>query len=249
MFGKYALRTSPRRYGIGRAPSTEYASCKDSFTTTVQAGVMNYFRDFQLSDLALTRAQAIAKEYQFFKITKIEMVVQTQYDSYIPSSPQIMPQIYWMIDKGRNLPAGLSFPDLQQLGAKGRTMNEANRRYAFAPAVGAAAEEVGAAQNIGAIYRISPWLDTVGTSIIGLSEVSHNGCVFGITKMTPADTTQYTVQVTYHFKFKKPQLLGNEGVENNNPVAVWNGGNWAASNVQLATNPGNSQLIPDEKNT
>lgn len=202
-----------------RVASTEYASCKDSFNTTVVAGNINYFRDFQLSDLLLTRAQAVAKEYQYFKITKIEMVVQTIYDTYAPSfaGAAQMPQIFWMIDKGKTLPAGLDFAALQALGAKPKTLNEINRRYAFAPAVGTVdgtATGSAPAQN-----RISPWLDTVGTSIVGLSEVSHNGCVWGITKMNATDTTQYNVQITYHFKFKKPQLLI---AHNNTNVAYWN---------------------------
>ena len=104
------------RYKPRKPASVEYASCKCSLETQVQAGIMNYFWDFQLSDLALVRAQQIAKNYQFYKITKIELVVQSQYDSYIPANPQTMPQIFWMIDKGRNMPLGLSFQDIQELG-------------------------------------------------------------------------------------------------------------------------------------
>lgn len=206
----YRKPAGVRRYMRRPAASIEFASCKCSFNTTVQAGLMNYYRDFELSDLALPRAHAIAKEYQFYKITKIEMVVQTNYDTYPPTAPQVMPQIFWMIDKGRNLPAGLSFGQIQQLGAKPKTLNELNRRFAFAPAVGTTDETApGAAAP--AQYRISPWLDTVGGSIVGLSEVVHSGCVWGITKMTPADTTMYNVQVTLHFKFKKPQILPAAG--------------------------------------
>lgn len=204
--GRVPLRLSTRRYGIGRRmPSHEYASCKCSFNATVQAGIMNYYRNFELSDLALPRAQAIAKEYQFFRMTKIEMIVQTNYDTYPPTAPQTMPQIFWMIDKGRNLPAGLSFGQLQQLGAKPRILNESNKRFAFVPAVGTVDETTGASAP--AQYRISPWLDTVGNSIVGLSEVVHSGCVWGITKMAPGDNTIYNVQITIHFKFKKPQIL------------------------------------------
>lgn len=221
------LRNKPKRTVVGRrvgmfgrykrrpARAVEYASCKESFNTNIVAGVLNYYNAITLSDAALIRAPAIAKNYQFYKITKVEMRVIPKFDTFTAGGQVVKPYIFWMIDKGNVIPAGQTFATIQNLGCKPRILDETTRNFSFAPAVQTVDAEVGAVPLAGVQYKVSPWLNTLGGGLGGLSAVDHAGCVYGITVMQPGDATQYNVQITYHFKFKKPLVVPGQGVESN----------------------------------
>lgn len=215
------LRNKPKRTVMGRrvgmfgrykrkVPSTEYASCKESFNTNIVAGNINYYNAITLSDAALQRAPAIAKNYQFYKITKVEMRVIPKFDTFTAGGQVVKPYIFWMIDKGNVIPAGQTFATIQNLGCKPRILDETTRNFSFAPAVQTADAAV-AGPLTGVQYKVSPWLNTLGNGLGGLSAVDHAGCVYGITVMQPGDLTQYNVQITYHFKFKKPLVVPGQG--------------------------------------
>lgn len=208
-------RVARRRLVTKRKPSTEYASLKETITDTVTANTINYYNGFALGDLALRRAPRVAANYQYFKITMIEMKILTAFDTYPGGGAVRMPQVYWMINKGDSIPAGLGFNQLLQLGAKPHVLNEYNNSYRFKPAVNLAAQDPGGPAT--SMIRVSPWLET--NSNIGgpwaPSDTFHGGVILGVLPMAPADATQYQVQITYHFKFKKPLVLvyENETIE------------------------------------
>lgn len=205
-------RRFARRLPLRRAPSTEYASLKETVTATVVANSVNYFNGFGLADLALTRAPRVAANYQYFKITMIEMKILTAFDTYPGGGAVRMPQVYWMINKGASIPGGLGFGQLLELGAKPRVLNERNSSFRFKPAVVLEASEGGVGLN-GAQPKVSPWLDTNSNqgAAWAPSNTAHNGCILGVLPMAAGDATQYQVQITYHFKFKKPLVLVYEG--------------------------------------
>lgn len=212
-------RRVPRRYRraklvrrrIPRAPSTEYASLKETVTTAVTANTINYFNGFGLGDLALIRAPRVAANYQYFKITMIELKILTAFDTYPGGGAVRMPQVYWMINKGNSIPGGLGFNQLLQLGAKPRVLNERNSSFRFKPAVTLDADEGGAPGS--AMPKTSPWLITNSNEggAWAPSNTEHNGVILGVLPMAAGDATQYQVQITYHFKFKKPLVLVYEG--------------------------------------
>lgn len=202
-------RVARRR--VSRKPSTEYASLKETVSTTVNANSVNYFNGFGLADLALVRAPRIAANYQHFKITMIEMKILTAFDTYPGGGAVRMPQVYWMINKGDSIPAGLGFNELLNLGAKPRVLNERNSSFRFKPAVLIGNKEggvIGAAQ-----IKVCPWLDTNSNpgGPWAPSNTEHSGVILGVLPMAAGDATQYQVQITYHFKLKKPLVLLYEG--------------------------------------
>lgn len=204
-----------------RAPSTEYASLKETVTTNVLANSVNYFSGFGLADLALTRAPRVAANYQHFKITMIEMKILTAFDTYPGGGAVRMPQVYWMINKGNSIPGGLGFGQLLELGAKPRVLNERNSSFRFKPAVVLEASEAGVGLN-GARPVTSPWLITnanVGAAWAP-NDTAHSGVILGVLPMAVGDATQYQVQITYHYKFKKPLVLVYDGQQVQGDVVV-----------------------------
>lgn len=206
-------RVARRRLISKRKPSTEYASLKETITDTVTANTINYYNGFALGDAALVRAPRVAANYQYFKLTMIEMKILTAFDTYPGGGAVRMPQVYWMINKGESIPGGLGFNQLLQLGAKPHVLNERNNSFRFKPAVNIAAQEGGPAVVNGSMIRVSPWLETNSNAGAAWapSNTFHGGVILGVLPMAPGDATQYQVQITYHFKFKKPLVLVYEG--------------------------------------
>lgn len=202
------------------APSTEYASLKETIAVNVAANSVNYYNAFGLADLALTRAPRVAANYQYFKITMIEMKILTAFDTYPGGGAVRMPQVYWMINKGDSIPPGLGFDELLALGAKPRVLNERNSSFKFKPCVVVDADEAGVP---GAARPLqTPWLLTNSNEggAWAPSNTEHGGVILGVLPMAAGDLTQYQVQITYHFKFKKPLVLVYEGKQVSGNVVV-----------------------------
>lgn len=207
--GRY-LRRSPRN-------AIEHASLKEVVQTSIVAGTVNYLDAFSLADLALERAPAVAKNYQYFRITKIEVKLLDAFDTYAFGAGAILPQVYWMINKGQSLPVGYTFDELLDIGCKPKLLNERNLSWSFAPAV--LVQNLGTGGGVVAQYpRTSPWLDTNGTpgGAWTPSTAEHGGFVIGVTKCNPGDVGRYSMNITYHFEFKKPLISSSSGesVEN-----------------------------------
>lgn len=184
---------------------------KETISTNVTANTINYFSRFALGDLALARAPRVAANYQYFKLTMIEMKILTAFDTYPGGGAVRMPQVYWMINKGNSIPGGLGFDQLLQLGAKPRVLNERNSTFRFKPAISLDADENGVPGS--SMTKVSPWLITNSNEggAWAPSNTEHSGCILGVLPMAAADATEYQVQITYHFKFKKPLVLVYDG--------------------------------------
>lgn len=195
--------------------AVEAASLKETVEVTFNNNVMNYYDAWSLGDLALERAPAVAKNYQYYKISKIEVKLLTTFDTFVAGGAAgtgIMPQCYWMINKGQSVPTGLGVDELLDMGCKPIPLNERNLNWSFAPAVltGDRTLAGGVTANQ---YRISPWLNTnanVGGAF-AISQIEHGGFIIFVSPINPGDTSTYKLQVTYHFKFKKPLISVSEG--------------------------------------
>jgi len=190
-----------------RVKSMEFASLKEIVSTNVVAGGLYDFSAFALSDVALERAPMVAKAYQYFKITKIGFRLIANTDTYPVNGGFAVPQVYWMINKGQSIPAGITADELLDMGCRPRALNDKNLTWAFAPAVLNANRNL--AGGLVSLYpRITPWLDTNTNAGTGVgwapSTTEHGGFLFHISKMNADDATAYSVQITYHFKFMKP---------------------------------------------
>lgn len=213
-----------RRVGFGgryirRAPryATEVAELKEVIDVRFNNNVMTYYDAWSISDLALRRAPAVAQNYQYYKISKIEVKLLTAADTFIAGGAAgtgIMPQVYYMINKGQSIPTGLGVGDLLDMGCQPRPLNERNLNWSFAPAV-LTADRNTAGGLLANQYKISPWLNTnqnVGGAF-QISSVEHGGFIIYVSPQSAGDTSSYELQVTLHFKFKKPLVVAQSSIQ------------------------------------
>ena len=207
--GRRMYKSRPRRYAV------EAASLKETVEVTFNNNVMNYYDAWSLGDLALERAPAVAKNYQYYKISKLEVKLLTTFDTFVAGGAAgtgIMPQCYWMINKGQSVPTGLGVDELLDMGCKPIPLNERNLNWNFAPAVLTGDRTIAGGVTANQ-YRISPWLNT-NANVGGpyqVSQIEHGGFIIFVSPINPGDTSTYKLQVTYHFKFKKPLISLSEG--------------------------------------
>lgn len=178
-----------------------FGSATETFSLAVQAGVSYNFTT-SLSDL--TRAAVIAKEYQHYRITGVELRYKPQFDTFPALGAATLPSMYWVLDKAGVL-GSPSAPQFEQLGAKQVRIDDKIVRRTYKPAIVAADDNTALASGM----RTSPWLPIIDSSTGALNNPKHHGCAFLITKMSPADATTYDVDVVVHIQFKRPYVNTN----------------------------------------
>lgn len=180
-----------------------YGSAVEQFSISATAGVSYNFTT-SLSDLQ--RASVIAKEYQHYRITGVEFRVKPWFDTYPAAGASQLPYMYWQLDKAGVL-GSPSATQFEQLGTKQVRLDDKTLIRKFKPGV------VNADANtiLASGMRTSPWLPIVDFQTGGLNVVKHHGCAFLITKMSPADATNYDIDVVVHIQFKRPYVNTNAG--------------------------------------
>lgn len=173
-----------------------YGSATEQFSITATAGVSYNFAT-SLADLS--RAQVIAKEYQHYRITGVEMRIKPWYDTYPAAATNQLPYLYWVLDKGGVL-GSPSATQFEQLGAKQVRLDDRTLTRTWKPGVVNADTNTVLASGM----RTSPWLPIVDPQTGSLNIAKHRGCAFLITKMSPADATAYDIDIVVHIQFKRP---------------------------------------------
>lgn len=175
--------------------------------------------NFSLSNS--TRAQAVAHGYQYYRIKKISLKFRPLYDTFMNSSTGTcsVPNLYVMIDKQQQFPAGTTLPVLKAAGAKPRRLDDKTLSYTFAPAVtnisatfaGSAITTIGTGAGT---YKVSPWLPTNANAFTSsgtvngawkVNSVDHAGVVFCIEQAVyPTGVSIATCEIEITYEFKKP---------------------------------------------
>lgn len=189
-----------------------YASVKETYQLPVPAGNTTYFRD-ALADLNFDRSQAVAQAYQQYRIKYIKLTFKPNNDTYTAGGGANIPQLYFMIDKTRSIPAGANAGTFFSIGCKPIRMDDKNIVKAWKPSV-----LTGNLDNAGQVQasqlKISPWLSTNGNAQPGGAwvpdETFHHGAVFYITKTNPNDGQNYLVDVEVMFEFRRPNWKQGE---------------------------------------
>lgn len=200
-----------------------FGSATEQFSVGAVAGVPYTFTTL-LSDL--TRSLVIAKEYQQYRITGVEMRFKPVYDTFAALGAASIPSMYWVFNKTGSL-ASLSAPQFEQLGCRQVRLDDKILVRKYKPTV------TDSATNgiMAGTYKVSPWLPIVNPQTGGLNIPTHYGACFLINKMSPADATQYDIDIVVHIQFKRPFVQTTGSVPNEVPriTAVIDS---AAGNVQ-----------------
>lgn len=181
----------------------EWASC--SVKQTIVATGPADFACNQMYNLrgvlkltGFTRAEEIAKAYQFYRIKSVRLTYKFPFDTFMPANVA-RPNFYYMIDKAEAIPTLATLESLKNMGARPRQCDEKPISVSWRPSVLNQAESVGGSQP--SQYNISPWLSTSHPDVL------HNGLFWYAEQVLFGGQAQiYHAEVEMQFEFKKPLL-------------------------------------------
>lgn len=217
-YKKRAMRMRPRR-----AITTNTASVKENYGLAVPDGNVTFFRNIQLADIIYDRAQQVAQAYQEYRIKYVKITFIPNADTFPAVAGNVIPQLYFMIDKTNALPTNADAGTFYSMGCRPRRMDDKNLVYAWKPSA-LVANFVGPNVTTASELKIRPWLSTnansgAGAGVWAPSSVDHMGCAFYVTKINPNDNLQYNVDVEVVFQFRKPLWKGTQsGVGSNQTI-------------------------------
>lgn len=194
----------------------EFASAKQ----TIQVNDDPVNQVLRLDNINLSqfdRLTQIARAYQYFRITKVEMKFKPLADTFLSTgaigSTGSVPYFYWLINKSDTLQVA-SFNAMRDAGSKPRRFDDKTVTVSWTPSVaqGVALSEPNITTSF-ATYRNAPWLSTNqnvmlpgGTSTWAASTVPHQGLIYGVQQDYLPSETQlfYGVEITVYTQYKKP---------------------------------------------
>lgn len=207
--------------------NTNTASIKECYSLPVPDGAVTFFRSTQLADVIFDRAQTVAQAYQQYRIRYIKLTFRPSADTFAPVPGNIIPQLYFMMDKANAIPTNATAGTFFSMGARPYRMDDKNISFTWRPTA-LSADYTAPGAVVASQLRTCPWLSTNANSgnpggVWQPSEVDHLGCAFYVTKINPADTINYTVDVEVVFDFRKPVWRGADSSESSQNVKIENG--------------------------
>lgn len=168
----------------------------------------------RLSDF--DRLSMIARAYQYFRITHVEVKFRPFFDTYSSTGAagaQTVPYLYWLINKSQNNRLA-SFNALQDAGAKPIRFDDKTITVRWKPAVLQYIRDVNTEPaNIPnwTMSKVSPWLatsqvagDSPSTQTFVPNSVEHTGILYGVNTTTGLAAAAYGITISVHCQFKKP---------------------------------------------
>lgn len=213
-------RSAPKRMPRRMEAPTNTGNVKECYQLAIPDGAVAFLRNIQLADVIYDRAQAVAQAYQQFRIKYVKLTFRPSADTFPAVPGNIIPQLYFMKDLANAIPTNADANTFFSMGARPRRMDDKNLVYTWKPSV-LTADKTDAAVAVASQIRISPWLSTNANSgnpgaAWAPSGVDHLGCAFYVTKINPADTLQYTIDIEVVFQFRKPVWKGGDSQETHN---------------------------------
>lgn len=201
-----------------RGIATNTAALRENYSVSVPDGSMTYFST-ALSQATFNRAQAIAANYQEYRVKYVKLIFRPSADTFAPAAGNVIPQIYFQMNKYQALPTGAGLQQLLDMGCRPIRFDDKNIIRAYKPVVLLGADDTNPAilARTSAV-KVTPWLST--NALAGnpgswaVSDVEHLGCVFFVVKPNPATPTiNYQVDVEVVFQFRRPLSLALPGTE------------------------------------
>lgn len=206
---KRAVKRAMKRMG-----NSEIANLKQ--TITFKANVLTANTLYGLYNYSLStcdRAVQVGKAYQFYRITKIELLVKPSVDTFTQAAGQSVPYLYYLIDKAGNFSnsASVSFNSMRDAGAKPLRFDDKTKRIVWKPAVLLNANDQGNVGNAYAQYKTSPWLCTNAnnlnvSAVWAPNSTDHFGCLIGV-EQDSGTACKYDIDMVVHYQFKKPRVF------------------------------------------
>lgn len=207
----------------------EFATAKQTLQLLDDSGNIVYTLD-QIRLSQFDRMVGIAKNYQFFRITNVEMRFKPFADTFVPGTGgpvlgQSVPYFYHLINKGNVLQSS-TFNSLRDAGARPRRFDDKTITVSWKPAVLYGTQDYqsqilpASSALLPAMKKVSPWLATninagIRSATWTASTIDHCGILYGVEQDQTGSTGQltYGVEITCHFEFKGPLNAPGFGTE------------------------------------
>lgn len=221
-------KRAPRRGRKMTKPRMEYATARQTLQLPDDDANTVYTLD-QIRLSQFDRMTAIARNYQYFRITKVEMKFKPFADTFAPGTGgtvvnQSVPYLYTLVNKGNVLNTA-SFNALRDAGAKPRRFDEKTLTVSWKPAVLLGIQDYSSvitpvSTTVFNMKKVSPWLATSlnagqRSATWAASTVDHTGILYGVEQDLAGTTGQlpFGVEITAYFEFKGPLNAPGVGTE------------------------------------
>jgi len=167
------------------------------FNTALAAGTFN-------------RSQQVAAAFQEYRIKYVKLTFKPSADTFPIMSGNIIPQIYFQMNKFNAIPTNATLQTLLDMGCRPIRFDDKNISRAWKPTVLLGADQVGLSAVNAQKPLTTPWLSTNNNAqnpgiVWAPSNVEHLGCVFIVQKPNPATPTiNYNVDIEVVFQFRRP---------------------------------------------
>lgn len=210
-------RRAPRRR---LAPRRSLALTRDSqfakIQETLNVGLcdINVAQKISIAGLGgFARAQAVARQFQLYRISKVELQIKPLYDTFIPAAtplvgPATVPEFYWSMIRDGDYPTTATNVYFERRGCKPIRMDDKIIKLSFRPNTLLQTAGAAFAPNNGSV-KMTPWLSCDATQGVSWSPnlTTHYGmCILAVSALlNPAVSNPgYNLSMTIHYEFKKP---------------------------------------------
>lgn len=219
VFGKRkASGKTKAKKAVRKVMKSEVASMKQTISGkpgAFSANIVYGLYNFALSNC--DRAVQIAQGYQEYRITKIEVKIKANSDTYsigTSTARSSVPYLYYLIDKtGTMFYNQINFNSLRDGGAKAIRIDDKTRTIVFKPAVLQQGFDANSGLAPWSSYRISPWLTTNANNMSisnpwTANSTDHLGLSLGLEQEeTAAGVASFDMDFVVHYQFRKPRNL------------------------------------------
>lgn len=213
---------STKRKVMKRVMSSEIASMKQNISGkpgAFSANIVYALYNWSLSNC--DRAIQVAQAYQEYRISKVEIRVKPNADTYsigTSSARSSVPYLYYVVDKtGSLFYQNVNFNSLRDAGAKPLRLDDKTRTIVFKPAVLQQGFDAATGNAPWSTYKVSPWLTTNANNMSATNpwapnSTDHLGMVLGIEQEeTAGGIASFDLDFVVHFQFRKPRNFSATG--------------------------------------
>lgn len=216
--------------GQSRRQISKYEVPEQASLTQVDAFELSLanqnYSNYNISLAVSSRAQDVAKGFQFYRIKRVTYIVRPLTDTFNSQgiapggSSASVPYLYYMIDRAMQLSGGFNLQQLKQMGAKARRLDDKTLTFSFTPSVlGEVFDNTpGARANVR--YDMNPWLptrDNTNLTVWNPNTTDHQGIVWRV-EQTSGTPIGYEVERRIQFEFKKPSVNATPPGVNDIPI-------------------------------
>lgn len=203
-----------------KAIATNTAAVRENYSVSIPDGSLTFFST-TLAQATFNRAQQVAAAFQEYRIKYVKLIFKPSADTFAPAAGNIIPQLYFQMNKYQAIPTSASLQTLLDMGCRPYRFDDKNIIRAYKPTVLLAADTTPSLVAVAQKTMTTPWLSTNAnaqnpTPAWAASAVEHLGCVFIVQKPNPATPTiNYTLDVEVVFQFRRPLSTNGLGASNN----------------------------------